>query len=161
MVDASGLRAVAIHRINRRGRGEWLLPKGHIEPGETPRVAAEREVLEETGIRGRAGASLRIIEYEFYSNRVRVRKFVRHFLLRMESGALSTLDHEVSDVAWFPLECLEEKLDHADERAIIRRAIELLRESSRMVLKLNLNDTSATDRSVRLANIVPSPGFGF
>jgi 8-oxo-dGTP diphosphatase len=105
--------------------------KGHIEPGETPRVAAEREVLEETGIRGRAGAALGLVEYEFYSNRVRVRKFVRHFLLRMEGGVLSTLDHEVFDVAWFPLECLEEKLDHVDERAIIRRAIELLRESSR------------------------------
>ena len=30
-------------------RHEWVLPKGHIEPGETPRVAAVREVREETG----------------------------------------------------------------------------------------------------------------
>ena len=30
----------------RRRRGEWVLPKGHIEPGETPEAAAVREVQE-------------------------------------------------------------------------------------------------------------------
>ena len=28
----------------------WVIPGGHIEPGEHPQVAACREVLEETGI---------------------------------------------------------------------------------------------------------------
>jgi 8-oxo-dGTP pyrophosphatase MutT (NUDIX family) len=35
----------------RRSRGEWVLPKGHIEPGETPEAAAVREVQEEAGVR--------------------------------------------------------------------------------------------------------------
>ncbi len=35
----------------RRSRGEWVLPKGHIEPGETPEAAAVREVEEEAGVR--------------------------------------------------------------------------------------------------------------
>jgi 8-oxo-dGTP pyrophosphatase MutT (NUDIX family) len=30
-------------------RSQWVLPKGHIEPGEDPRVTAVREVKEETG----------------------------------------------------------------------------------------------------------------
>ena len=30
--------------------GEWVFPKGHIEPGETPADAAVREVREETGV---------------------------------------------------------------------------------------------------------------
>ena len=29
-------------------RSEWVLPKGHIEPGESPRITAVREVREET-----------------------------------------------------------------------------------------------------------------
>ena len=32
-----------------RKRNEWVLPKGKLDEGETPRAAAEREVLEETG----------------------------------------------------------------------------------------------------------------
>src|ERR1051325_5923127 len=29
----------------------WVLPKGHIEKGETPEAAAVREVMEEAGVR--------------------------------------------------------------------------------------------------------------
>jgi len=31
-------------------KGRWTIPKGHIEDGETPRQAAEREIREETGL---------------------------------------------------------------------------------------------------------------
>ena len=34
-----------------RRNGRWDLPKGHIEPGESPEVCAAREIAEETGIR--------------------------------------------------------------------------------------------------------------
>src|SRR5262249_10867623 len=37
-------------------KGLWSLPGGHIEPGETARAAAEREVLEETGIEAQIDA---------------------------------------------------------------------------------------------------------
>ncbi|MHB8375756.1 MAG: NUDIX domain-containing protein, partial [Dehalococcoidia bacterium] len=33
-----------------RKNGMWLPPGGHVEPGEDPVQAVEREVLEETGI---------------------------------------------------------------------------------------------------------------
>ncbi|WLA50901.1 NUDIX domain-containing protein [Bradyrhizobium elkanii] len=35
--------------VRLRKRNEWVLPKGKLDDGETPRAAAEREVLEETG----------------------------------------------------------------------------------------------------------------
>src|SRR5437899_13053982 len=38
---------VAVVRL--RKRNEWVLPKGKLDDGETPRAAAEREGMEETG----------------------------------------------------------------------------------------------------------------
>jgi 8-oxo-dGTP pyrophosphatase MutT (NUDIX family) len=34
----------------RSDNGQWCLPGGGIDPGERPAEAAEREVLEETGL---------------------------------------------------------------------------------------------------------------
>ncbi|MGC9666479.1 NUDIX hydrolase [Planosporangium sp. 12N6] len=41
-------RALLVHH-NKLGR--WLYPGGHIDPDEDPAQAAQREVVEETGVR--------------------------------------------------------------------------------------------------------------
>jgi 8-oxo-dGTP pyrophosphatase MutT (NUDIX family) len=129
MVDRSRMRAVLIGRINRRGRLEWCLPKGHIEDGETPRQAAEREVFEETGICGTAGPELGRIDYWFHAGHRKIHKHVYHYLLEMYGGELCTDDHEVTDVAWFPLDAVGDLLRHNDEREIISRALTMLADS--------------------------------
>jgi 8-oxo-dGTP pyrophosphatase MutT (NUDIX family) len=61
-------------------RGLWVLPKGHIEPGETAEAAAVREVEEEAGVRAaiiaRAGES----EYAVNGKPVRTMFFVMRYL---------------------------------------------------------------------------------
>lgn len=37
-------------RTGSHGAGTWGLPGGRLEPGESPRAAAERELFEETGL---------------------------------------------------------------------------------------------------------------
>jgi len=32
-------------------KNRWTIPKGHVEPGEEPKVTAEREIQEETGLK--------------------------------------------------------------------------------------------------------------
>lgn len=50
VVDARG-RIALIRERDRRRRRRWTLPKGRIDPGETPEAAALREVREEAGLR--------------------------------------------------------------------------------------------------------------
>lgn len=46
--ERNGALEVLLIQASKK-RDEWLLPKGHIEPGERPAEAAVREVREETG----------------------------------------------------------------------------------------------------------------
>ena len=48
-VILDGRKVLLVQVKNMKGKKIWTFPKGHIEAGETPRQAALREVLEETG----------------------------------------------------------------------------------------------------------------
>ena len=128
LVVNAELKAPVIGRRNRRGRLLWSLPKGHIEPGETPEHAAVREIEEETGILGRVVATLGTIEFWFQVEDHRVHKTVQHYLLEYVGGELCGDDHEVAAVAWVPLNELESRLAYPDERDVVARATAVLHE---------------------------------
>jgi ADP-ribose pyrophosphatase len=50
-----GERVLLVKRGKPPSAGTWAIPGGSVRLGETLRLAAEREVLEETGVRIRAG----------------------------------------------------------------------------------------------------------
>ena len=123
-------RAALIGRHDRRGRLVWSLPKGHVEDGETPELAAVREVEEETGIHGRVLAPLGTIDFWFVAEDRRVHKTVHHFLLEADGGELSDADVEVDEVAWVPLADLAARLEYADERRLLDRLPALLADTA-------------------------------
>ncbi len=43
-------RLLVVRRGRAPGRGQWSVPGGRVEPGESDAAAVEREVLEETGL---------------------------------------------------------------------------------------------------------------
>lgn len=55
-------RVVLVRRTAAPHKGEWSIPGGLVELGETLRHAAEREALEETGLEVRAGEVLEVFE---------------------------------------------------------------------------------------------------
>lgn len=119
-----------IGRRSRSGTLLWLLPKGHVEPGETIEAAAVREVAEETGIIGRICASLGTIDYWFVTRRRRVHKTVHHFLLVAEGGGLSDTDPEVNEVAWVPVADLTGILAYPGDRGVAAKVPALLADWS-------------------------------
>jgi ADP-ribose pyrophosphatase YjhB (NUDIX family) len=104
----------------------WSLPKGHIEEGETPEVAAIREVAEETGITSEIAKSLGVIDFWFMAGGKRIHKTVHHFLFREVGGTLQAQVSEVDEVGWFPLAEIVEKLAYPDEKKLIARSGELI-----------------------------------
>ncbi|GAA4282547.1 hypothetical protein GCM10022261_00780 [Brevibacterium daeguense] len=124
-----GLEVAVIARINRAGRLEWCLPKGHLEGDETAAQAARREIAEETGVEGDVVAPLGSVDYWFSVAGYRVHKVVHHFLLRATGGTLTVEndpDHEAVDAAWVPFDELPSQLSFANERRIVAAARTIL-----------------------------------
>lgn len=106
---------VAVVRL--RKRNEWVLPKGKLDHGETPRAAAEREVNEETGHDVSVHEFLGTLVYDSRSG-----SKVVHFW-RMEAGRdpVRELMRDVKAVAWLPLTDAVDRLSRGYERAFLQQ----------------------------------------
>jgi len=106
---------VAVVRL--RKRNEWVLPKGKLDHGETPRAAAEREVNEETGHDVSVHEFLGTLVYDSRGGAK-----VVHFW-RMEAGRdpVRKLMRDVKTVEWLPLKDAVERLSRGYERAFLEQ----------------------------------------
>ncbi|HEY3019372.1 MAG TPA: NUDIX domain-containing protein, partial [Solirubrobacteraceae bacterium] len=68
------------------GRAVVALPKGHIDPGETPIEAAAREVREEAGVEAEPVEKLGDVRYWYQRSGRRIAKQVAFFLCEYRSG---------------------------------------------------------------------------
>src|ERR1700722_8895408 len=104
---------IAVVRL-RKGN-EWVLPKGKLDDGETPRDAAMREVLEETGHDVSVHEFLGTLAYDLGG-----RSKIVHYW-RMETSGRPTRDltNDVREVDGLPLEAAVERLSRDHERAFL------------------------------------------
>ena len=110
----------------------WGLPKGHLEPKETPAEAATREVAEETGLTGLAIlGSLPTIDWYFRDRGQLVHKFCHFFLMECAAGeARPQVDEGISACVWLPVGDAIRTVTYANAREVLRIASSRLDEQT-------------------------------
>jgi 8-oxo-dGTP diphosphatase len=104
---------IAVVRL--RKRDEWVLPKGKLDEGETPRAAARREVLEETGHNVTLHEFLGTLVYECGGRS----KVVHYWSMEANGEKTRELMSDVREVDWLPLSAALERLSRGYERAFL------------------------------------------
>ena len=124
----------AIEPQGKRKSGETeasvlALPKGLIDRGEQAATAAQREVLEETGIEATLLGKLTDIKYVYvrsWGDGEKVFKIVSFFLFLYHGGKIGEISEEmrieVQQALWLPLEEAPRTLSYKGERDAVRLA---------------------------------------
>jgi 8-oxo-dGTP pyrophosphatase MutT (NUDIX family) len=124
--------------LHKHAKDEYVLPKGHIEPGETREQAALRETTEETGyVHLRVLADLGTRRAEFVLNGEQVVRDESYFLMALVDGEqaenpeheAAAYDREVFRQLWVPVAALPDRLTFEPARWFARRAAALLADT--------------------------------
>jgi 8-oxo-dGTP diphosphatase len=139
--------------VRLRKRDEWVLPKGKLDDGETPRTAARREVLEETGHNVTVQEFLGTLVYDSGG-----RSKVVHYW-RMEAGGeqVRELMHDVRAVEWLPLEAAVARLSRGYERVFLENVGPIAVSAMARQLKEKAKRREAADTMPQLPFAEPVP----
>lgn len=115
----------------RKFNGDWVLPKGRIEEGESTETAALREVFEESGVKGEIIKYLGNINYK-YKNIIKdkmVTKTVHWYLMKANNMDSKPQKQEgFADAVFVPMDKVPGLVKYSDEREILTKSITHIKE---------------------------------
>lgn len=122
--------------VHRPKYDDWAFPKGKLDPGEGPRTAAVREVLEETGARVRLGPALTAQSYVVNAGEPRT-KLVHYWTARVRGDYKAshyTPNEEIDEVDWFDLDAAVDWLTYDRDRSVLTEALAFQRKTHPLVV---------------------------
>ncbi len=125
-----GLRLLLVR--SRDGQ-HWVLPKGHIEAGETPEQTAVREVREESGVVGGILEELGVDRYRAddaaakTAGKTKVSEEVRALYFLMDFVEEVAADEDRA-LCWLPPEEAARAIEFEGSRLLVEEAAKRLRE---------------------------------
>ena len=102
---------------------QWVIPKGHIEAGESPEAAAVREIREETGVQAKIIATLGTLNFTYRQKQI-------HTILYLLEYLGETTPMEERERHWGLYEEIHNLLTFADTREMLRLAREVVLEKN-------------------------------
>ncbi|MFJ4806413.1 NUDIX domain-containing protein [Streptomyces murinus] len=103
-------------------KGQWALPGGHVDPGETSRAAAARELSEEAGVHAAPEELEPIGAFDQPDRDPRGRYVTVAYHLTVIPGTIVEAGDDATNAQWWPLSDLPPlAFDHADILAAVAR----------------------------------------
>jgi 8-oxo-(d)GTP phosphatase len=127
--DGSGAIEIAV--VHRPKYQDWSLPKGKLDPGETPVLAAVREVREETGLDCKLGRYLGHVTYPVPGHRKLKR--VDYWAAEVAGGEF-TANSEVDLLSWYTLDRVQDQLSYPMDRQVLRAFTRLPAATSTLLI---------------------------
>jgi 8-oxo-dGTP pyrophosphatase MutT (NUDIX family) len=111
-----------LYLLLQYGAGHWDFPKGKIEKEETKQEAAQRELMEETGLTAKIDPNFEeTFEYIFTDYDKKLSKKTVYYFVGEAQNKKVTLSHEHTDYAWLPYEKAIEQLTYENAKELLKK----------------------------------------